>query len=105
MKKKAVPKDSVIKKRIRITGSDIKKGTVGDSHSCPIALACERQFKTLTGFNVNDSLVGAECRSTGDSYEADMPAKGSRFVNRFDEEKTVKPFDLTLTFKKSEGSE
>ncbi len=87
-----------MKKLIRVTQEDIRKGKAGTYQGCPVALAVSRvlpfyscsitPFKAL--FQINSPEVSSQW------VIAELPKSAARFVERFDAGKPVKPFNFYL---------
>lgn len=74
--------------KVTVTRDHIKRGKPGESEYCPIALA-------LKGMGKRHVQVGEVC-CCWDGGTADLPLKSTKFIERFDAKKPVKPFSFTL---------
>lgn len=89
------------RKTIHVTEKDIENGERGSYCNCPIALAVKRAFRRNS---LDENVtVRHEFAMVGDSHDdlcwiAMLPKSCDRFVDRFDAGKTVKPFEITLSF-------
>lgn len=80
-------------KLITVTKTGIRKGHQGDIFSCPIARAC-----VAVGLK-NVTVDGTEVEGTyhGETFNATLPKRAQKFVERFDnDKKSVKPFSFLL---------
>lgn len=93
--------------KLSITKNDIKYGQKHNPSNCAIAQSIQRRLKKdkveFADINVLPQNVSIQVFEGNKlvTYNTEMPAKGSSFVHRFDNELRVKPFSLTLPFKKS----
>lgn len=78
--------------RVRVLKSDIRKGVEGSCSRCPIAIAVRRLAPR--GKSV---VVTWDEAILGHTTTYDLPRVASRFIDRFDEGKPVKPFSFTAT--------
>ena len=92
--------------KLQITKNDIKYGQKHNPSNCAIAQSIQRGLKKkkveYADINVlpeNVSIQVFEGKKLV-TYSTEMPAKGSNFVHRFDNELRVKPFSLNLNFLK-----
>lgn len=80
-------------KLITVTKTGIRKGHQGGINTCPIARAC-------IAAGLKEVSVGSETVSGyhhGQSFNATLPKRAQRFVERFDDDKkSVKPFSFLL---------
>lgn len=86
---------------LNITSKDIKNGVRGEGDSCPIARAALKAG--FTGVNVDDTLafdIKDPVYGTDEVYLS-LPKKALKFIENFDEGKTVKPFKLRLRIKQA----
>lgn len=87
-----------MKIKIDVTQKDIYKGCIGKGDNCPVARAIIRTLKRAKIFfyeidvDSNDILI----ESRYASLRIPTPCKTSIFINRFDNSKTVKPFNFQL---------
>ena len=86
-----------MKLHIIVTEDDIESGIPIDGHNCPIALALHRKFPDI------DLEVQAEyidfVSPTQGWDRADLPLEAKRFVQDFDHNDPVVPFDFWLEIK------
>ena len=75
---------------IHVTKTDIARGTPDDQRRCPIALAAKRA--TGKPCAVWGGMI--EVQGRPDPYE--LPGQARRFIDRFDEERPVRPFRVSL---------
>lgn len=93
--------------KLNITKNDIKYGQKHNPSNCAIAQSIQRRLKKdkveYADINVLPENVSIQVFEGNKlvTYNTQMPNKGSNFVHRFDNELKVKPFSLTLPFKKS----
>lgn len=88
--------------KICVTAKHIKKGKRNEGHSCPIALAIREELdcaiKAAKKLGKEDTFKvdvgGAEIYIGNDSYI--IPEKACKFIEKFDDGGTVKPFSFTF---------
>ena len=76
-----------------MTKRDIKNGHIGEPESCPVARAM-RRHKILAEAMVHAGYC--EIKGVVQYAEISLPAKASRFIERFDKCEGVRPFEFTL---------
>lgn len=74
---------------IHVKRSHINQGRPGRCNECPIALALKAKFK------VDDVHVDGDALYVGEMTYS-TPVKVLRFIERFDDSKTVKPFSFQM---------
>ena len=77
--------------KITVTKKDIQNGRRENPWFCPIARAIKRQCK-LTGSRVS---IGARSAAV-DYVNLDIPKSAQKFIDNFDNKKSVKPFSFYL---------
>jgi hypothetical protein len=85
---------------VSVTESHIKRGSEGDPHGCPVALALRSKKYTFgpgLGHGVGQDTISFFNRS-GRTVEIETPKQVSKFINRFDAGKKVKPFSFKLSY-------
>lgn len=86
--------------KVKVMRKHIQKGKKESTNSCPIALALREKFK-LPKDNVSVDEFGVTLyfdknnKYEGDSAYYEM-RRGSRFINRFDNGKPVRPCTVEL---------
>lgn len=88
-----------MKKKIKVTATDIKKGIVNNCEDCPVAQAIRRQCRAKM-VAVDDNYITFDRSNQGRlrSFVACPPKAVGIFVRRFDQNKSVKPFEFTLDY-------
>jgi len=81
-----------MKKKIEVTATDIKKGEPDAVYKCPIGRAINRTLKVKNTY-VAEMIY---FRYSGKEMVANIPVKVEKFIERFDDSKSVKPFSFTL---------
>lgn len=82
-------------KTITVTATDIKRGKPHDIYACPVARAARRTFKCAV--SVADTLeIYQDGQPSIFSRSIKLPRKAERFIKRFDESKSVKPFSFLV---------
>lgn len=90
------------KKQITVTEEDIAYGDRRSYCNCPVARAVKRAFKV--GGSGRPVFVRHEGVFVGQPdderfWMADLPKSVDRFITRFDEGKTVRPFTIAMSFR------
>lgn len=88
------------KVKINVTQDDIDKGQINNCNLCPIALAIKRILKINSYNTIFVSSVIKLLRYWNmeiQKYEVISPRSVKRFIQRFDQGKSVKPFNFFLT--------
>jgi hypothetical protein len=70
--------------RVKVMQKHIREGRKQSTSTCAVALAIKERFKA------NDVMVANMATIDGINYE--LPEKVHKFIDRFDEGKSVKPF-------------
>ncbi len=83
-----------MKKLIRVTQEDIRKGNRESKTNCPVAIAISRVFPRMHPLLVG-STMGILGVFTGIKF-IDLPRSAVRFIKKFDSCKAVKPFNFYL---------
>lgn len=78
--------------KIRVTRADIKNGHPQEASDCPVFLAMNRKLKNVEAV----SGSGATLFDGKYFYEIPMPGNAADWINRFDNDESVKPFSFTL---------
>lgn len=92
--------------KLTINKNDIKLGQRHNPSNCAIAMSIQRNLqrnkKEVADICVLPENVSMQVFEGNKlvTYGTSMPHKASDFVHRFDNELRVKPFSLTLNFKK-----
>lgn len=84
-----------MKLKLKVTNRDIKEGNAGTTDSCPVALAALR-----AGFeepSVSDNKIELKTPA-GSTLRIRTPRSVAKFIERFDEDKSVRPGTFTLEF-------
>lgn len=76
-------------KTIRVTKKDIANGEPGRTRLCPVALAVKRQWRPV---EVQKRAIYV----CSDDRRISLPITVGRFIMRFDDGKTVKPFSFKI---------
>lgn len=80
--------------KIKVTGEDIEKGRPRNGERCPIARAAKRVLKKVSSVSEHNIIFHHTTDNAGDCQ---LPRAANRFVNRFDDDKTVKPFTFQVS--------
>ena len=75
--------------RVSVTHDHIKKAKRGTFHACPIALA----LRDVNGGRV--AIVTTTHARMG-ALRCDLPAEAKKFIDDFDREQSVEPFEFDL---------
>lgn len=78
-----------MKLKVNVTRDDIKRGIPEDESYCPIARAVRRLGKKKL------VLVDADICVLG-LHDFKLPRKAAKFIDKFDNGETVKPFSFTM---------
>ncbi len=85
------------KVKITVTQDDIDNGIPCAAGECPVARAATRAFETMTYAGPDDLMVvDAGGSAVNATHIYILPAKARKFINRFDAERVVKPFEFTV---------
>ncbi len=80
---------------IDVTADDISCGQRQSPFNDPIAIAVRRTTRTEGVVLVDPKYIFVE--DAGLAFEANTPDQVARFIERFDADLTVAPFEFTLT--------
>ena len=80
--------------KIKVTKKDIKNGLPCSDSSCPIALAVRRTLKHREIVTVDSLYVGINGKYSR------LSKRAIRFVEKFDSNEIVKPFEFNIKLKK-----
>ena len=75
---------------IEVTAADIEAGVPTDNKQCPVALALQREFESAGYIAVNRDFMDI------DSNDYETPAPVIEFIDAFDDDADVKPFQFTI---------
>lgn len=81
--------------RIEVTEKHIKKGNPEDPFNCPVALAVRAVTKKPIVGVVEDRIILADDEYS-DQTKFVVPKKVTRFIERFDDGKSVQPLSFSL---------
>jgi hypothetical protein len=81
--------------KVSVTAEDIREGTPGDYTSCPVALALRRALGDVSEIEV-DNVEAEIFLTNGDSLSLRLPPDAGRFINEFDCQRPVEPFEFEL---------
>lgn len=82
-------------RKIEIKPIDIKRGVRASCDECPVALAISRATRISTKWlSVTDERMTVFMETGWVEYR--LPKKATTFIERFDDEKPVKPFSFVL---------
>lgn len=79
-------------KKINVTSNHIKRGKPENCESCPIALAVREQLH----WSKAETYVSDNIGSVDRHVHYRLPEKAKRFMDRFDNALSVKPFTFNL---------
>ncbi len=78
--------------RIKVTEDHIRRGVRGENTCCPIALAIQE----ATG-NQEWHVGGLACwRTSNFDKNVELPIEATKFISRFDVNKSVQPFEFDI---------
>lgn len=78
--------------KVTVTQEDIEKGKKNNPKKCPFARACKRVFKKGTLVNIYDNGLDIGSQMLLNTKEL------SKFINKFDEGKVVKPHTFVINY-------
>jgi len=74
--------------RVYVSWEDIRKGIVGNTAKCPIAMALKRRFQGSVMAGLSSVWINEN--------EYRLCQKGVKFIRSFDDRKSVQPFHLYI---------
>jgi len=84
--------------RITVTKQDIANGKIRSNKRCPVALAVRRACLRRGGWQagLKHVEIGRQFCYLSDQGEIVLPKRARRFIARFDDKESVKPFSFNL---------